>query len=96
MSEASLGELYFGASKSKQAKQNIQRIELLKRVVLPVPIDQYVWKLFGKTKATMQKQGKTLTDFDLLIASTAKTYGLVLVTNDSGFGILDFEKENWV
>lgn len=95
MSEATLGEMYFGAVKSTQTSRNLRRIELLKMAVMPMPIDQNVWRLFGETKAILQKQGKTMSDLDILIACTAKTYNFVLVTNDSDFDALDFRKENW-
>lgn len=96
ISEVTLGELYFGALGSKRKDYNLQRIDLLKEMVFPVPVDEAVWKLFGKIKAELKFQGITLTDFDLLIGCTALIYGLILVTNDAHFDMLDIPKENWV
>ena len=95
MCEASLGELYFGAVKSKQTNRNLRRIEYLQLAVMPVPIDQNVWKLFGETKAVLQKQGKSISDLDLIIGCTALAYKFVLVTNDGHFEFMNVLKENW-
>ncbi len=98
MSEATLGELYFGAANSGRPEYNFKRIYLLKQAVIPVCTDEDVWELFGRTKALFRKQGKSLADLDLLIACTAKVNDLVLVTNDADFNVLpeDFQRENWV
>jgi len=101
MSEATLGELLFGAEKSQNQAKNLKRIEILKNVVSPLPVDQEVWEIFGKIKAELQKLGKSMDDMDILIAATAKKYQLVLVTSDADMNNLDFlqsisiKRENW-
>jgi len=97
MSEVTLGELYFGAANSGRPEYNFERIRIFKQAVIPVCIDECVWESFGKTKALLKKQGKSLADLDLLIACTAKVHNLILVTNDADFNVLpeDFQKENW-
>lgn len=97
ISEVTLGELFFGAANSARREYNFQRIELFKQAVIPIAVDENVWKCFGDTKAAIRKQGKTITDLDILIACTAKVNGLVLVTNDSDSDGLpdDFQRENW-
>src|SRR5439155_9052425 len=77
MSDATLGELYFGAFKSQKQEKNLRRIENIKLIVPPIPLDEAVWKLFGETKAALQKDGKVIEDLDLLIACTAKSKGLI-------------------
>lgn len=98
MSEATLGELYFGAANSTRKDYNYQRIDIFKQAVIPISVDAHIWWLFGDTKAALRKRGKAITDIDLLIACTAKVYDLVLVTNDHDFECLpaDFNRENWV
>ncbi|QTA86408.1 PIN domain-containing protein [Desulfonema magnum] len=98
MSEVTLGELYFGAANSGRKEYNFARIALFKKAVVPIPIDEDIWRLFGNTKAMLRKQGKAISDLDLLVACTAKVCGLVLVTNDRDFDVLPdaFQKENWV
>lgn len=97
ISEVTLGELYLGAFKSQHREKNLKKIYHLRLIVVVVPVDENVWKLFGKTKATLQKQGKIIDDLDLLIACTAEIKGFVLVTNDKAFRNLSspFLMENW-
>lgn len=40
-------------------------------------------RIFGELKAQLRAQGQLLEDFDLLIAATALTHGLTLVTNNT-------------
>ncbi|MDM8561510.1 PIN domain-containing protein [Candidatus Parabeggiatoa sp. HSG14] len=102
MSEATLGELLFGAEKSQNQTKNLKRIQILKNVVSPLLVDQEVWEVFGKIKAELQKLGKPVDDMDILIAATAKKYELVLVTGDADMDNLDFlqsiliKRENWI
>ena len=52
---------------------------------------------FGLLKAQLSKQGLTVDDFDLLIGSTAITYGYTLVTNNEKHfsKIPDLSFVNW-
>jgi len=101
MSEATLGELIFGAEKSQRKEYNLEQISIFKEAILPLAVDQEVWAIWGKMKAELRKVGKPIANMDLLIAATAKRYDLVLATNDSNMDNLDFlteiriERENW-
>jgi tRNA(fMet)-specific endonuclease VapC len=39
--------------------------------------------MFGEVKAQLRARGELLEDFDLLIAATAQTHALTLVTNNT-------------
>jgi len=101
MSEATLGELIFGAENSQRKEYNLEQIGIFKEAILPLALDQEVWAIWGKMKAELRKVGKPIANMDLLIAATAKRYDLVLATNDSNMDNLDFlieirvERENW-
>lgn len=97
MSDATLGELYFGAYLSAKKAYNLKRIELLQEAVFPLAVNDQTWRVFGETKALLKTQGNPLADLDLLIAATAKTYGLTLVTNDADHKQLPkgFPREDW-
>ena len=97
ISEVTLGELFFGAANSARREYNFQRIELLKQAIIPLAIDEDIWRCFGDTKAIMKRQGRSVTDLDLLIACTANVCGLILISNDADFnGLPDyFHRENW-
>ncbi|MEN8221386.1 MAG: PIN domain-containing protein [Pseudomonadota bacterium] len=83
MSEATFGELRFGAEKSQNKTKNLERIERFREGVPLLPVDQQVWTFFGKIKAELSKVGRIISDMDILIAATAKSYDLVLATSDS-------------
>jgi len=97
MSEVTLGELYFGAANSQRKEYNLKRIELFKQVMIPIAVDEDIWRLFGETKAMLRKNGKSIADMDLIIACTSRVFDFVLVTNDKDFDVLpdDFLKANW-
>jgi len=52
---------------------------------------------FGEIKADLKVKGKTIEDMDLLIASTAITHNMILVTNNENHfnSIHGLEIENW-
>jgi len=97
VSEVTLGELYFGAEYSKKIEYNIKRVELFNRAVTAIPVSERIWRIFARYKAMLKKQGRIITDFDLLIATTAKANNLKIVTNDSNFKTLpsEFETVDW-
>lgn len=45
-------------------------------------IDEEICRIFGKERGRLRKQGKIVSDFDLLIASTCLHYNLTLLTNN--------------
>lgn len=97
MSEVSVGELLYGVARSQKREYNKRRVEVLLMAVPPVPVNRSVWEIYGETKADLSKIGKTIPDMDLLIASTARDYGMILVANDKHMKNLpvSFVWENW-
>ncbi len=97
MSEASVGELFYGIERSQRKEYNMRKFKALILAVPPIPVTREVWELYGQTKAELSKIGKIIPDMDLLIASTAKVYNLILVANDKHMKNLpdSFVRENW-
>ena len=97
MSEASVGELVYGIERSQRKASNQLRLNVLLSAIPPIPITRGVWELYGRTKAELSKTGKAVPDIDLLIASTAKYYNMVLIANDRHMQHLpsSFVRENW-
>ena len=92
-----LMELYYGAYKSRHVEANLARIRTLEQTLDILPAGPENAGIFGMLKARLESEGTRLDDFDLIIASTALTHNLVLVTNnEKHFQRIDgLRLENW-
>lgn len=79
-----LAELYYGASKSKDPTESNQHVKnLISDFDLDIiDFDKKAGVIFGNLKSRLEATGQRLDDMDILIASTAISEGLVLVTNN--------------
>ena len=97
ISEITLAELVFGAENSKFPEKNFKLIETFAEQVVILPILGAI-PLYGKQKVSLRKKGKMISDFDLLIGTTAIANNLIMVTEN----IKEFNRieniviENWV
>ena len=102
VSQATVVELKFGAKKSQNEAKNLLRIEKFIEVIPEIKIDDMIWEAFIEMKTELSRKGKMIADMDLLIAATARSYDLVLISNDKDMNNLDFleknliERENWL
>ena len=92
-----LMELYYGVYKSQHVDANLAKIKTLEHSLDILPARQETAEIFGKIKARLELDGNRLDDFDLIIASTALTHNLVLVTNNEKHfkRIEGLKLENW-
>jgi tRNA(fMet)-specific endonuclease VapC len=101
ISEITLAELEFGVENSDPAFREKRRAGLEafltvfgKRIV---PI-RHCFAIYATQKAKLRQQGQMISDFDLLIASTAAVLNMIMVTEN----VREFERvegiqiENWV
>lgn len=90
-------ELYFGAYKSQRFEANIAKVRTIEKSFEILAADREIADVFGAIKASLQKAGNPLDDFDLIISATALAHNLVLVTNNIGhFGRIEGLKlANW-
>lgn len=97
ISEITLAELVFGAEKSNNSEKNHRIIEDFSNQLTILPIFGAIYN-YGKEKARLQKLGKMISDFDLLIGCTAIENELIMVTeNTKEFERIENIKiENWV
>lgn len=97
VSVISLAELRYGANCSAKPAANHTTIDDFIGEITILGIDQEIVRAFADLKAQLRKEGLLIEDFDLLIAATARTFGLTLVTNN----LAHFERiaglalENW-
>src|SRR5436309_1231834 len=90
-------ELVYGAWKSQRAEANLAIIEQL-RLIIPVqPLEVGVATHYGRLRTDLERKGKPIGGYDLLIAAHALELGLILVTNNiREFARVDgLRVENW-
>lgn len=81
----SLGELIYGAHKSNNSQESLEKLETsLKILNLEViNLNGEAISKFGNLKASLEIAGERLEDFDLLIAATALVNNLTLVSKNT-------------
>ena len=93
-----LAELKYGAYNSEKVEENLSRIKEFKDVINLYNLNENCITRYAKIKANLREKGKILDDFDILIASIAIEYNLILVTNNIKHfdRINNIEVENWI
>ena len=84
-----LGELYYGAWKSRQKEANSSRIDALAAKSAVLPVDAVTAWHFGQIKSALRAKGRPIPENDIWIAALAKQYGLGLLTHDQHFKEVD-------
>ena len=75
-------ELYYGAYKSQKVESNLAKVQRIESSLEIIPVSQELVEIFGLLKSNLEKKGKSIDDFDLILASTALSQNMVLVTNN--------------
>ena len=78
-----LGELYFGVLRSARKSENLQKVDEFINRVATVELDRVTMLKFAEIKADLFARGLPLEDPDLLIAASALTRGVPLVTHNA-------------
>ena len=90
-------ELLYGAEKSKEKKQNLEKI---KRFLLPFQLKEFgdpESELYGIIRSRLEEAGKTIGPNDLILASTVlANEGTLITNNEKEFRrIKDLKIANW-
>lgn len=87
-----LNGLYF-----KDAKKQLKRFEEFVKLNQVLPLTDDIAKKAAEVYAELRKKGKTVGHNDILIASTAMTNNMTLITNNEKHfkGIEGLDMENW-
>lgn len=90
-------ELRYGLARRKSERLWREYHDFLENRLVLLPVDKAVADIYGEIKAAMEVRGEPRADFDLLIAATALSHRLVLVTlNPRHFdGIPGLTVEDW-
>jgi tRNA(fMet)-specific endonuclease VapC len=78
-----IGELYFGAQKSGQAKENLAHIDEFASDSVVLGCDTETARRYGEIKYTLQAKGRPIPENDIWIAAIALQHDLTLVTRDA-------------
>ena len=97
ISSITLAELRYGAASSARPAENHRAIDDFAQGINLLGIDPAITQVYGDFKAKLRAQRELLEDFDLLIASTASSLNLTLITNnlDHFQRISALRMENW-
>ena len=82
ISEITIAELLHGAEKSNNPARNFKLIEEIQKNITVLPIFSSL-KMYAKEKARLEKKGKPIDNFDILIGATAIVNKLIMVTNNT-------------
>lgn len=97
ISEITLAELAFGAENSSNPKKNLRIIDSFLEQVKIIPIFNSI-NTYAKEKVRLRRKGEMISDFDLLIGSTAIANKLIMVTENVKElkRIKEIKVENWI
>ncbi|PIP39084.1 MAG: VapC toxin family PIN domain ribonuclease [Desulfobacterales bacterium CG23_combo_of_CG06-09_8_20_14_all_51_8] len=97
ISAVTLMELYYGAYKSSHVESNLAKVKAIESSMGIFPVSQTLVEIFGLLKSNLEKTGTPLDDFDLVLAATALSHNLILVTNNTKHfqRINGLKIENW-
>ncbi len=96
ISSTVLGELFFGAFKSKRSKTNLKRISDFADSISILMCDKDTAYQYGIVKNKLLDKGKPIPENDIWIAAVAIQNNLILVTRDGHFSeIEDLKYEKW-
>jgi tRNA(fMet)-specific endonuclease VapC len=80
-----IGELYFGAFKSKKVEENLQNISNLLENIPVLANSVSTARIYGEIKNQLKENEKPIPENDIWIAAIAKQYELTVMTNDIHF-----------
>ena len=81
VSEMTIAELYYGASKSGRVK-HFEDVRNILRFFDVLPVFESL-PTYGRVKATLEAQGNRIDEMDLLIGSSALHHNMTIVTHNT-------------
>lgn len=98
ISSITLAELFYGAEKSKRQTANFAAIEQIRGQLTVLPFADRSAHHFAMIKCELEREGKPIGPYDLLIAGHARSESLTLVTNNERefTRVQGLRTENWM
>lgn len=84
ISAVTLAELLHGAAKSDRPAEKRHEVERLTARLEVLPFDDEAAGHFGDIRAELERQGRVIGPYDLMIAAHARSRGLAVVTGNLG------------
>jgi tRNA(fMet)-specific endonuclease VapC len=92
-----LCELEVGIQQTSKPDDIRRRLTQLLRQVRLWPLDGETTRLYGAVYVELRRQGRVLSQVDMMLAAVARQHKLALLTTDRDFEALsDLAVENWV
>jgi tRNA(fMet)-specific endonuclease VapC len=89
-------ELEAGIQQTAKPEENRRRLAQLQRHVRLWPLDAETARLYGAVYIELRRQGRALSQVDMVLAAIARQHKLTVLTTDSDFEALpDLRVENW-
>jgi len=85
ISSVVIGELYYGARKSRQVEANLARVDALVANTTVLICDTETARRYGEVKHKLRLKGRPLPENGIWIAALVLQHDLVLVTRDVHF-----------
>ena len=91
-------ELRYGADKSQYPAKNHAALDLFLNPFTVLPFDSSASQAYGRIRAELEKRGKPIGAYDMLIGAHALSVAYILITNN----LREFKRikglicENWV
>lgn len=82
ISDVTLFELYYGAERYADPQARIVILEDFANRVELIPFDSHAARHAGNIRATLERQGRMIGAYDLMIAAIARANGLVLASGN--------------
>jgi len=98
VSSITLGELYYGAEKSRKQAANFAAIEQICGQLTVLPFADRAAHHFAMIRCELEREGKPIGPYDLPIAGHARSEGLTVVTNNERefARVQGLRTENWL
>lgn len=84
ISAVTLAELLHGAAKSNRPNEKRLEVERLVARLDVLPFDEEAAAHFGDIRAELERDGRVIGPYDLMIAGHARSRGLIVVTGNLG------------
>lgn len=97
ISSITYSELSYGAEKSQNSSMGKIALKMFLSKIQVLPYSSIASEEYGRIRSNLEKEGMVIGPLDMLIASHAKSEGLILVTNNvrEFKRVKDLKIENW-